>query len=148
MITYEPKKGAFFTEGISMTEQEHIHSCDINLMIKSINRGHPVRTSKTGPWANDPKGNPGHYDDTTIDPVTLRIQKQKIEADLAALAASGEISEDEVKHIPDHIRKKFDFKTHKKDSKKPAVKNDDKTTKKSADPEVPVSDQVEKPSSS
>lgn len=139
MITYEAKKGAFFTEGLSLTEQEHMDSCDINIMIKSIARGHPVRMGKEPRFG---------YDDTTIDPVILRIQKEKIEADLTALAASGEISEDEVKHIPDHIRKKFDFKTHKKDSKKPAVKNDDKTTKKPADPEVPVSDQVEKHSPS
>lgn len=137
-VMYDPKPGAFMTEGLSLTEQEHLDSCDINKMMRSLARGQQVRMGNKPVFG---------YDDTTVEPVTLRIQKQKVEDHLRALAESGEISEDEVKHIPDSIRKKFDFKTSKKAAKKPAAKNDELNDEKPAvSKAAPVSDQVDDPS--
>ena len=96
-----------------MTEQEHIDSCDINKMVKAAARGQQVRGSK----------NPLQYgyDDTTMDGVSLRIEKERLEKELA-----DGVSEETHKILPDHLKKRIKIKK--------AQKNDDQTTKN--EPEI------------
>lgn len=117
-----PSKHAFYTEGDSLTEQEHADSCDINIMLKSAARGLQVRGS----------GEPQYgYDDTTMDAVQFRIQKARLEEELAETAKANEFLEKELDLIPKSIREKFGFKK-KTVPESPASKNDDKTTQKTA----------------
>lgn len=108
-ILHTPSKHARFFEPdpIDKTphgaEQEHKDSCDINKMIKNVQRGLDIRGS--GPQQYG-------YDDTTMDALTLRIQKQQLEEELKR-AQNIEFTEEEIKHIPEQVQKKFKFKTKK-----------------------------------
>lgn len=110
-INYKPTKYAFFTSDEEITEQEHLDSCDINKMVKNAARGHHVN--------GNPYPQQYGYDDTTMDGVTHRINKQKLEAELQETAKTTEFSDEELKLIPESIKKKFKFKTKQK------AKNDD-----------------------
>lgn len=116
-ILHQPSKHARFFEPdpIDKTphgaEQEHKDSCDINKMIKNVQRGLEIRGS--GPQQYG-------YDDTTMDALTLRIQKQQLEEELKK-AQNIEFTEEELKHIPDQVQKKFKFK---KKAKNGDQKND------------------------
>lgn len=114
-VLSKPSKHAFYTEGESLTEAEHKDSCDINRMIKDAKRGLQVRGGKTPKFG---------YDDTTMDGVQFRIQKAETEKYLRDLA-DGQLDEDELKHIPDSIKKKFGFKAKPKAQQKPAQNDDD-----------------------
>lgn len=123
-ILHKPTKHARFFEPDPLdlcpdgAEQEHKDSCDINKMIKNVQRGLEIRGS--GPQQYG-------YDDTTMDALTLRIQKQQLEEELKK-AQSIEFTEEELKAIPDKVKQKFKFKTKAKNESK---KNDDQTTNKS-----------------
>lgn len=116
---YEPDKYAFINEEASLTEQEHIPSCDINIMIKNAQRGLDVRGAPIGQW------NDSGLDDTTMTGLDYRIQKQRLEAELTEAAQKEEIPEDLAHHIPDSIKQKFGFKIKKKVPKTNDDPNDD-----------------------
>lgn len=113
-VLSKPSKFAFSTEGDSLVEPEHKDSCDINRMIRDAHRGLQVRGGKKPVFG---------YDDTTLDAVQFRIQKAETEQYLKDLA-NEQLDEDELKHIPESIKKKFGFKA-KKAQQKPAQNNDD-----------------------
>lgn len=129
MYLPKPSKHAFKTEGDSQTEQEHKASCDINKMIRDVHRGAQVRGSS----ARLQYG----YDDVNLDAVQFRIQKERLERDLAESSKRVELSEEELKHVPPAVQKKFGFKKKAQKQAEPA-KNDDKTTKNAEKPEAPT----------
>lgn len=98
-ILYPKTKWDFHTEGPSLTEQEHLDSCDINKMIKNILRGMDVRGSNPGQYG---------YDDTTMDGLTFRIQKQQLEEQLSS--GEKEFTKEQLDLIPKSIQEKFGFK--------------------------------------
>lgn len=110
-IQYKPTKHAFKTEGDSLTEQEHKDSCDINKMIHSISRGQQVR--------GNPRANQYGYDDTTMDAVTFRIEKQRLEEQLQE--APKEIEKSVLDQMPQKVVQKFGFKSK-------ALQNDETKT--------------------
>lgn len=126
---YDPAKipHAYFTTGPSLTEQEHTDSCDINKMIKNAHRGLDVR------------GNPGAerygYDDTTLDGLTHRIQKEQLENELRETAKS-EFTDEELKLIPESIKKKFGFKAKIKKQQNIEQKNDNPNDDKNVNKNV------------
>lgn len=89
-------------QGDSLTEQEHKDSCDVNKMILNAMRGLEIRGSSNQ--------NQYGYDDTTMDAVQFRIQKEQLETELSATAQANEFSEDELKHIPKDVQTKFKFR--------------------------------------
>lgn len=97
----------------SLTEQEHLESTDINKMVRAAARGLQVRGGGQGVYG---------YDDTTMDGVKFRIEKERLETELGIIAKEHEFTEEELKAIPEELQKKFQFK-------KKAKTNDDKTTK-------------------
>lgn len=107
---YEKSKWDFHCEGPSLTEQEHKDSCDINKMIKNALRGMDIRGSNPGIYG---------YDDTTMDGLSFRIQKQELEEQLSS--GQKEFTKEEFDLIPDSIKQKFGFKLK-------ATQNDDQTT--------------------
>lgn len=118
-LTRPLSKFATIIDDESPTEQEHKDSCDINKMMLSLSRGLEVRGSRVPQYG---------YDDTTMDGVQFRVEKERLERDLAETARSHEFSEEEFEALPEAVRKKFDFK--KKQAKKPDANDDDKTTTK------------------
>lgn len=116
----------------SLTEQEHLNSCDINIMIRDVNRGIQVRGSNNLQYG---------YDDTTLDGVQFRIQKQQLESELSELAQKHEFSPEELKLMSPDIQKRFKFKAKptQSDPKTPAPKNDDSNDDKKAGPSDPKS---------
>lgn len=120
---YDSSDYAWYPTGKSLTETEHTDSCDINKMVKNAARGLQIRGGSQPQYG---------YDDTTLDGVQLRIQKEALEASLSTLARETELSPDELKHVPDHVQKKFGFKT-KKAIQKPGDQNaNDQTNANSA----------------
>lgn len=101
MIMYEPTKHAFFCTGESLTEPEHMESCDINTMVRNAARGLQVRGGPQPVFG---------YDDTTMDGVQFRIQKEALEKELQA-SAKNEIEPQFADFIPESVKKKFGFKT-------------------------------------
>lgn len=125
-LMYEPCDTAIYTKGESLTEQEHKDSCDINKMVRNAARGLPVRGS----------GEPRYgYDDTTMDGVSMRIEKERLERELKALANENELSEKELAMVPASVRKKIQFKTKKEkpEQQKNDELNDDKNVQGSLD---------------
>lgn len=120
-IMYTPSKFAFYTEGDSLTEQEHKDSCDINIMIKQAANGQPIRMDDGGTYG---------YDDTTMTALDHKILKQQLEEELGEVAESHEFSEEELNLIPAQVKKKFGFKTKKKADT--ANKNDELNDEKIA----------------
>lgn len=100
-LEYKPTKHAFYTEGDSMTEPEHLDSCDINKMVKSALNGQQIRGS-SAPHIY------GH-DDTTMDGVHHRILKDQTEAELRA-ASKTELPSEFESHFPPKVREKFGLK--------------------------------------
>lgn len=123
MIQYTPSKHAFYTEGPSLTEQEHKDSCDINIMIKNAHRGMNIRGGSTPQYG---------YDDTTMDALQFRIQKEKLESELSNVPK--EFEQHELDLIPEPIKQKFGYKLRKNPKNAP---NDDQTTK-NANPPLPT----------
>lgn len=126
MILYKTTKHAFMTEGDSLTEQEHIDSCNINLMMKNINRGMQVRGGNTPRYG---------YDDTTMDGLQFRIMKQNNEDALNALPK--ELDEETFNVLPPEIHHKYGFTKQKPLPPSKTAQNDDQTTK-SANPPNPT----------
>lgn len=104
-LQYKPSKNAFYTEGDSLTEQEHKDSCDVNKMIHSAHKGLQVRGSKHKPQYG--------YDDTTVDAVTFHIQKEEAITGLHETASKNEFESKDLEKIPEDVRKKFGFKKKK-----------------------------------
>lgn len=116
MIKYEASKHAFHTEGDSLTEQEHIPSCDINIMMKNINRGMHVRGGRADQYG---------YDDTTMDGLQYQIMKQNSHEALNQLPK--ELDEETFNVLPPEIHKKYGLS--KKQAQNPKTPpNDDQTT--------------------
>lgn len=115
MVPVEYKQTPYDTiiEGDSLTEQEHTDSCDANKMLLNAARGMSVRGGAQPQYG---------YDDTTMDGVQFRIQKEALERELAN--GPKEFSEEELELIPKPIQEKFGYKVKAK-----TPKNDDKTTK-------------------
>lgn len=107
MIKYQNSKHAIkFTEP-SLTEQEHTESCDINKMIRDAHRGMTVRGGGTNRYG---------YDDTTMDAVQFRIQKQELEKNLGEYFENNEIDdaeEDALKGYAPSALKKFKIRKKK-----------------------------------
>lgn len=115
-------KHAFFTEGPSLTEQEHLKSCDINLMLKKAMAGQPFRGSSAASRYG--------VDDMNRTLLSHILSKKELEQALAAQAAETELSESELASIPTEIKQKFKFRKKKTDTGNVVLpKNDDKTTK-------------------
>lgn len=122
-LLYKPTKYAFVTvleDGDKITEQEHTDSCDINKMIRSIDRGQMVRGGGSTIYG---------YDDTNMDAVQHRILKQQAEEELKA--GPKEFTQEILDLIPASIKQKFGFKL--------APKTDEsKTNEKAPNPaEIP-----------
>lgn len=121
-LLYKPSKHAIHNTEPSLTEPEHKDSCDINKMILAAKRGQHVRGSNA----------PQQYglDDTTMDGVSFRIQKEELENQLA-----DGISPEAHAMLPDDLKPKIKIR-------KGPAHNDDKTTKKAdpSDPEKPKTD--------
>lgn len=115
-VRYKPTPYDTKVEGPSLTETEHQDSCDINKMLHNASRGLQVR-------GNSHPQTYG-YDDTTMDGVQFRIQKENLEQNLAN--GQKEFEQNELDLIPTQVQKKFGFKVRKKQT----PTNDDKTTKK------------------
>lgn len=97
----------------SLTETEHLDSCDINIMLKSIKRGQQVRGGGSTEYG---------YDDTTMDAVQFRIQKADLEEKL--LNGQKEFTQEQLDLFPENIKKQFGYKL-KKEAQTPESKNDD-----------------------
>lgn len=110
-ILTKPSKHAFYTEGETLTEQEHSDSCDINKMILSARRGQQIRGGSPPQYG---------YDDMTMDGVQHRIKKAQIERELSSISSENEFDEKILDKIPESVKQKFKFKKK--------AKNDDKTT--------------------
>lgn len=134
-VLYKSTKFDTPVDPVSLTEQEHIASCDVNLMIKNALNGHSVRMSGQQPiyTYNESGEMVGPIDDLTLDALSHRIQKQKTEETLFDLAEKNEFEEEDLKHLPPHILKKFGFKF-----KKTKAKND-----KSNDEKTPITTQID-----
>lgn len=89
-IQYQPTKHAFYTEGESLTEQEHKESCDINKMIRKAKAGLQVRGGPQPQYG---------YDDLTLDGVSHRIQKQQAEEELQKTFEENEFDEKEIETL-------------------------------------------------
>lgn len=117
-LMYELSKHATFIpypgSEEDLTEQEHKDSCDINHMMRSLDRGIEVRGNNNIQFG---------YDDTTMSGLELRIHKQNLERDLAATAETHEFDEEELKNVHPDVQKKFGFKTKK--APKPDAKRDE-----------------------
>lgn len=103
----------------SLTEQEHKDSCDAAKMVKRAALGQPILTNSNQRY--------GH-DDVNIDLTQHLINKQQVEENLQRISSQEEFSEEDMKHIPPSIKKKFKLK--QKASQPVPPKNDDKTTNK------------------
>lgn len=129
-IQYKHTRHAqFFDPDKGLTEPEHADSCDINKMVRSAMRGQQVRGSLTGSYGQD---------DLTIDAIQHRINKQKVTEELLRASQEAELTEEQVKSIPEGVKKAFQFKIKK------AVKNDN-----SNDDQKPANDvksQADQPS--
>lgn len=112
----------------SMTEQEHKDSCDINKMIGDLALGKPVRSSDKVLY--------GH-DDLTISSTEFHIQKKAIENELVDIAENHEFTEEELKHIPPQVQKRFKLKTKPKTNDDKTQNNDDKTQTTTTPPQPP-----------
>lgn len=107
----------------SLTEQEHKDSCDVNRMILSASKGLNVRGGGSTQYG---------YDDTTMDAVQHRILKAKVETELKSLNTIEELSDDQIRSIPDSVKKHLKLRPKQKGL------NDDQTTKMP----VPMADQT------
>lgn len=110
-----------------LTEQEHIDSCDANKILKAALRGQMVLSSRGEPQYG--------YDDTTMDGLSFRIQKQKLEEELGSLPKDLEFEENDFNQISPQIREKFGLKVKK--AKKLEAKNDELNDDKTP-PKQPV----------
>lgn len=129
-VLYKTTKHDVVNDEPSLTEIEHADSCDINKMMKHASRGQEIR-------GNSSRQTYG-YDDTTMDGVQFRIQKEQLENQLAS--GQQEFTEEELAFIPPKVQEKFKFKVRKKQT----PTNDDKTTKQgdpTPDPKTPPNDQ-------
>lgn len=123
-IKYQHSKHALINNEESLTEQEHLESCDINIMIYNAHRGMEI-----------PGGGPteGGYDDTTLSGLDLRIQ---LDQDLNKMAEEG-ITKEEYNNLHPTIRRTKKFKLKKTQEEldyedyksKKSSQNNDKTTK-------------------
>lgn len=103
----------------SLTEPEHKESCDINVMLRRVHNGQQVRVSRNQPQY-------GH-DDTTIDGLSHRINKQNLEQDLQQTFNSHEFSPEEADALPGQVKQRFKIKIKKSATNDDS--NDDKGQK-------------------
>lgn len=124
-LEYTPRKDDLRLDPESMTEQEHKDSCDINKMMRNLDRGLEVRGGGSGIYG---------YDDTTMDAVQFRNEKARLEDELAQTSEALEFTEEELNAIPKAVREKYKFK------KKAAEKTNELNEQKTAAPkEAPAS---------
>lgn len=102
---------------ISLTEQEHLDSCDINKMVKAASRGMQVRGGPEPKYGDD---------DTTMSQLDVRIE---LERNLD-IVNNHEFEQKELDHIPKSVQQQFKLR------KKQAT-NDDKTTNQPSSPATP-----------
>lgn len=98
-ILYTPAPDAIYCEGESLTEPEHAASCDVNKMIIAASRGQDVRGSQSQAQFG--------YDDTTMDGLTFRIEKERLERELKQTLDEVDFSDEEEKHIPEEVKKRY-----------------------------------------
>ncbi|AZL82670.1 hypothetical protein [Apis mellifera associated microvirus 60] len=126
-LLYKPEKYAYYTVGDSLTEQEHADMCDANIMIKRALKGQSILTQEPAGYG---------YDDTTLDGLSHRIQKQQLEEELNE-SLKNEVSEEEAKRLkemlPAHYHERIKVKRDK-----------DRDVPKSMEPVVQSTKQVEK----
>lgn len=118
----------------SLTEQEHIDSCDVNKMLRRAAQGYQIRGNKSELVYGE--------DDTTMDAVQFRIKKAELEKELTEKAKTTELTEEEAKYLSPEVQKKFGFKVK---PKKPAQKNDEPNDDKKSDPNLPKQEPDQKP---
>lgn len=113
----------------SLTEQEHINSCDANKMIKAAMNGQTFRGTTSEPQYG--------YDDTTLDAVQYRIQKEALEKELNDISSTHEFEPQELNYIPDPVKKRFKFKQKNKQMElKPNEQNDKTKAPTTAEPKT------------
>lgn len=119
-VLAKPTKYATKIKGESLTEQEHKDSCDINLMMRSINRGQMVRGKAHGDWVDGKS-----FDDMNMDGLTHRIRKDRIERELEKQFRETEFSAEEAEAIPPSVKKKYGDKIRIKKAQKNNELNDE-----------------------
>lgn len=123
-ILYKQTPFDTIIEGESLTEQEHIDSCDINKMIKNAARGMQIRGGNNPVYG---------YDDTTMDGLQFRIEKERLENELTRIAEEEELLPEALESLPQKVKEKFKFKVKKAKN----ATNDDKTTNEALPPTTP-----------
>lgn len=103
-------------EDDSLTEQEHMPSCDVNLMVRDASRGMMVRGQPIAGYG---------YDDMNMSQLDVRMAKERLQSDLEKIASEQEFSEEEFAAIPQNVKEKVSFRVRKKQTQ---GQNDDKTT--------------------
>lgn len=132
MILYKPTQYAFYTEGPSLTEQEHKNSTDAKLMLQRAAKGQDVYTRSVNYGS----------DDMNYDLTQHLIQKQTLEAELLSHAQNSDFSEEELKSIPQTILQKFGIKARKKSQMPVPPKNDDQTTNNGVGQSLPITPSI------
>lgn len=122
-VEYQP--GPFDTkvDPETLTEVEHQDSCDINKMILNAHRGMNIRGGGSNTYG---------YDDLTMDGVSFRIEKERLENELSQVPK--EMEEEALALIPEKIKTKFGFKVKPKQN----AQNDDKTTNNANPTQTPT----------
>ena len=126
-LQYKPTKRATDPGGPSLTEQEHTDSCNINLMMRSLDRGQMVRGNSSNPQYG--------YDDIDQTYLSIKLQKEELENELSEISLTTEFSEEELSKFDPSIVKKFGFKLKKLLKRENDDLNDENANKnqKSAD---------------
>lgn len=132
-VMYKPKETATEFYDDSLTEQEHLKSCDINHMIASVHRGQDVRVVQSINYG---------IDDLTMSPIDFRNQKENHERELSRIASMHEFTQEELDSFPPEVRKKFDFKLKKPQPDPITPKNDELNDEKMAKKDQPPKDQT------
>lgn len=133
-ILYKANKDAIMPVGESLTEQEHLESCDINRQVERARRGLPLIGS-----ANEPRYG---VDDTNLDLMQVKNALRDAEARMNEVPKDS-LSEEELAHVPEGVRKKFGLKAK---PKSPAVKPSEAVGDKAQTPGVANGPNVDGPS--
>lgn len=113
-IQYKSTKHAKKFEGDSLTEQEHKDSCDINIMFRKMQNGQQINGGPQPVYG---------YDDVNMDRVRINIDKQNIEQQFASELQESEFTEEQLKAIPDSLKKKFQGNIKLRKAEKDVTKN-------------------------
>ncbi|AXH77210.1 MAG: hypothetical protein [Microviridae sp.] len=125
-ILYKSTKWDLVCEDEHQTEQEHIESCDANKILKAALRGQMILGNGRQPiYGND---------DLTMDGLSFRIEKARLEQELGELSTNMELTQEEIDSIHPKVREKFQFRTKKREQKAETKTNEPNEQKQTAKP--------------